>query len=242
MEARNMSFDPLAAAIDWLHAYRSGDLETIINMYSDDAVIECGCCAMTTVTGKAALRTYWEQRFQDSVPSDLEDLQPSHEGAMITYQARNGTVFADLKFNPDGEIAFLRCGPLLRGMATPLASKRLKVFIVEDETMIRMMVVDMLEELGHMITAQAGQLDHALGLARAAEFDLAILDVNLHGHFITPVAELIEDRGVPIIFATGYGAAGVPEEFQDRPTLQKPFDFRALESAISAVLKSSPGV
>lgn len=95
-----MSFDPLAAAIDWLHAYRSSDLETIINMYSDDAVIECGCCAMTTVTGKAALRTYWEQRFQDSVPSDLEDLQPSHEGAMITYQARNGTVVRRPQIQP----------------------------------------------------------------------------------------------------------------------------------------------
>jgi hypothetical protein len=49
------------------------------------------------------------------------------------------------------------------------------------------------------------------------------------------VAQLIEGRGLPIIFATGYGAAGVPEEFRDRPTLQKPFEFKALEAALNSI-------
>jgi CheY-like chemotaxis protein len=117
-----------------------------------------------------------------------------------------------------------------------MSTKSLKVFIVEDEAMIRMMEVDMLEELGHSIAAEAGHLDKAIELARSTDFDLAILDVNLDGKNITPVAELIKARGLPLIFATGYGAAGVPEEFRDCPALQKPFQVEALSSAIDAFL------
>jgi DNA-binding response OmpR family regulator len=113
--------------------------------------------------------------------------------------------------------------------------KRLRVFLVEDETMIRMMVVDMLEELGHTAAAEAGQLDQALQLAQSIDFDVAILDVNLGGKLITPVAQLIDGRGLPIIFATGYGAAGVPEEFRGRPALQKPFELKALEAELNSI-------
>jgi DNA-binding response OmpR family regulator len=109
------------------------------------------------------------------------------------------------------------------------------VFLVEDEAMIRMMVVDMLEELGHAVAAEAGRLDQALHLAQSADFDVAILDVNVGGNLITPVAELIKARGLPIIFATGYGAWGVPEEYQDCPALQKPFELHILAAALKLV-------
>jgi CheY-like chemotaxis protein len=113
--------------------------------------------------------------------------------------------------------------------------KGLKVFLVEDEAMIRMMVVDMLEELGHSVAAEAGSLDKALELARSSEFDVAILDVNLNGEVIVPVAEVIQARGIPIIFSTGYGAAGLPEAFRNLPSLQKPFQLEALAAAIDDV-------
>ena len=116
-----------------------------------------------------------------------------------------------------------------------MSVKGLRILLVEDEAMIRMMVVDMLEELGHTIAAEAGHLDKAIELGRSADFDLAILDVNLNGEMITPAAELIKARGVPLIFATGYGAAGVPEAFKGCPALQKPFEFKALEAAISSI-------
>ena len=116
-----------------------------------------------------------------------------------------------------------------------MSVKGLRIFVVEDEAMIRMMVVDMLEELGHTIAAEAGHLDKAIEFARSADFDLAILDVNLSGKMITPVAELIKARGVPLIFATGSGAAGVPEAFKGCPALQKPFEFKALELAINSI-------
>jgi CheY-like chemotaxis protein len=122
-----------------------------------------------------------------------------------------------------------------------MRAKGLRVFVVEDEAMIRMMVVDMLEELGHSVSAEAGRLDQALQLALSTDFDLAILDVNLDGKIVTPVALLIEGRGLPIIFATGYGGAGLPEEFKNRPALQKPFEFEALAAALNSI-RPDPGV
>ena len=111
------------------------------------------------------------------------------------------------------------------------------VFLVEDEVMIRMMVADMLEELGYSVAAEAGEINEAVRLAGTTEFDIAILDVNVNGKVISPVAEVLADRGRPFIFATGYGAQGLPEEFRDRPTLQKPFQMETLAQVLADTLK-----
>jgi CheY-like chemotaxis protein len=110
------------------------------------------------------------------------------------------------------------------------------VFLVEDEVMIRMMVAEMLEELGYSVAAEAGEIGEAVKLAQSIEFDLAILDVNVNGKVITPVAELIDARNRPFIFATGYGSSGLPEEYRDRPALQKPFQLETLARAIDSTL------
>jgi CheY-like chemotaxis protein len=99
-------------------------------------------------------------------------------------------------------------------------------------------VADMLGVLGHTIAAEAGNVDAALRLAPSTEFDLALLDVNLQGKIITPVAELIKARGCPIIFATAYGPDVLPEEFRDHPFLQKPFELEALAKAIDEMFRS----
>ena len=113
------------------------------------------------------------------------------------------------------------------------------VFLVEDEVMIRMMVADMLEELGYTIAAEAGEISEALRLVPSTDFDLAILDVNVNGKVISPVAELIKSRNRPFIFATGYGSSGLPEEYRDRPALQKPFQLESLGKMIETALKSA---
>ena len=113
------------------------------------------------------------------------------------------------------------------------------VFLVEDEVMIRMMVADMLEELGYSIAAEAGDISEAIRLAQSTDFDLAILDVNVNGKVISPVADLIQARNLPFIFATGYGSSGLPEEYRDRPSLQKPFQIETLARVIENTLRST---
>jgi DNA-binding response OmpR family regulator len=122
--------------------------------------------------------------------------------------------------------------------ATTEARPLPRVLLVEDEVMIRMMVADMLDELGYTIAGEAGDIDEGVRLAQMVEYDIAILDVNLNGKVITPVAEAVQMRGRPFVFATGYGAQGVPERFRDRPTLQKPFQIETLERAIAAAVKN----
>jgi DNA-binding response OmpR family regulator len=122
---------------------------------------------------------------------------------------------------------------------TPAKPPSGSVFLVEDEAMIRMMVADMLEELGYSIAAETGEIEQALKLARTAKFDIAILDVNVNGKLISPVAEVIEARNRPFIFATGYGTQGLPPEYRDRPALQKPFQMEGLAAMIERTLKGS---
>jgi CheY-like chemotaxis protein len=109
-----------------------------------------------------------------------------------------------------------------------------RILVVEDELMIRMLLQDMLTDLGHTLAGEAGRIDEAVALAKQGQFDLAILDVNLNGQPISPVVEILVQRGVPFVFATGYGQRGVPEAYRERPTLQKPFQTDALARAIEA--------
>src|ERR1700743_602937 len=105
---------------------------------------------------------------------------------------------------------------------TPTRPPRGSVFLVEDEVMIRMMVPAMLQEPGYTVAAEAGEIGEAMRLAETTYFDLAILDVNVNGKVISPVADLIKARNRPFIFATGYGSSGLAEGYWDRPALAKP--------------------
>ena len=113
------------------------------------------------------------------------------------------------------------------------------VFLVEDEVMIRMMVAEMLEELGYTIAAETGEIGEAIRLAQSTYYDFAILDVNVNGKVISPVADQIKARNRPFIFATGYGSSGLPEEYRDRPALQKPFQIETLGKVIDSALRSA---
>ena len=111
---------------------------------------------------------------------------------------------------------------------------RRRILVVEDEPMIRMLLADMLADLGYTVAGEAGRIDEAMALAKRAEFDVAILDVNLDGQPISPVVEVLVARDLPFVFATGYGQQGVPEPYRHRPMLQKPFQADALAQAIEA--------
>jgi SnoaL-like domain len=104
-----MSFDPMAAAIDWLDAFRSGDLESVVEMFADEAVVLCGCCSAAWIADKSGLRTFWQQRLHDCAPTDLDDLQPSGEGVMLTYRMGDSLVAATLDFDAAGRIVSMQC-------------------------------------------------------------------------------------------------------------------------------------
>jgi CheY-like chemotaxis protein len=111
-----------------------------------------------------------------------------------------------------------------------------RILVVEDELMIRMLLEDMLGELGYTVAAEAARLEEALDAAKNADFDIAILDVNLNGQPISPVADALVARGMPFVFATGYGERGLPEPYRDRPTLKKPFQMDGLKQMLQIAL------
>ena len=114
----------------------------------------------------------------------------------------------------------------------PLAG--LRVLVVEDETLVAMLLEDMLGDLGCEVAATASRIAQAVELARdpGLAFDVAILDVNVAGESITPVAQALSERPVPFVFATGYGESGVPEAFRGRPVLQKPFGMADVQARL----------
>ena len=120
--------------------------------------------------------------------------------------------------------------------AQPITSSK-RVLVVEDELMIRMLLEDMLGELGYTVTAEAARIDEALEATKTAEFDLAILDVNLDGQPISPVVDALVARGTPFVFATGYGERGLPEPYRDRPMLKKPFQIEGLKQMLESALE-----
>lgn len=116
------------------------------------------------------------------------------------------------------------------------------VFLVEDEALIRMLLADMIQELGHTVAAEAGSIYEGLSLARSADFDLAILDVNLGKCTVEPIADVINERGLPIIFASASNEGGLPPSVVGRTLLQKPFLIWQLAAAIAASYNATPHV
>ena len=114
------------------------------------------------------------------------------------------------------------------------ATQAKRILVVEDEPMIRMLLEDMLDELGYTVAAEAGHIDEALEATKNADFDLAILDANLNGEPASPVADALVTRGTPFVFATGYGQ--LPEPYRDRPTLRKPFQMDGLKQMLQSAL------
>lgn len=121
-----------------------------------------------------------------------------------------------------------------------MSSGQRRIFVVEDETLVLINLQDMLDELGWTVAAQAMWLPDAERLAASVEPpDAAILDVNIGGKTVFPAARILADRGVPILFATGYGRDGLPEEWQDRPVIVKPYTQRDVATALEQLVGST---
>ena len=114
-----------------------------------------------------------------------------------------------------------------------------RVLVVEDEALVAMLVEEYLDELGCQVVAVAPRLEDAQELARTLALDAAVLDVNLAGRLSYPVAEVLRARGVPFVFATGYGLAGLPDALRGVPVLSKPFRQDQFAAALEAARSAS---
>lgn len=111
-----------------------------------------------------------------------------------------------------------------------------RVLVVEDEFAVLLLIEDMLSELGCEIVGTATRLSDALALAGRAECDAAILDVNINGENVGPVAETLAARGIPMVFSTGYGPTGIESRWRERPALQKPYRIEEFAAALRQAL------
>jgi CheY-like chemotaxis protein len=114
--------------------------------------------------------------------------------------------------------------------------KGLRVIVVEDETLLAMLLEDMLAELGCDVLWTAHRVGKALDLLARSDPDAAVLDVNIAGDEVYPVAQALAARNTPFVFATGYGARGLHEAWRARPIVQKPFQMEHLSHGLLMAL------
>jgi CheY-like chemotaxis protein len=111
-----------------------------------------------------------------------------------------------------------------------------RVLVVEDEAMLSLSLEDMLRDLGCVVAGTAAKLDDALEMARTSDYDVALLDVNLNGKRVDPVAEAVRERGAPIVYVTGYGKTAASGF-----VLEKPHNAADLERTLNRALAGRRG-
>ena len=116
-----------------------------------------------------------------------------------------------------------------------------RVLVVEDEYLVAILIEEILESAGCIVMGPIPRLREALDAVDHNDYDAAVLDVNLAGERINPVADALSERNVPFLFVTGYGANALPNEYAERPHVCKPFRMAELIGALSSVVNSSIG-
>ncbi|WP_292060405.1 MULTISPECIES: response regulator [unclassified Brevundimonas] len=115
-----------------------------------------------------------------------------------------------------------------------------RVLIVEDESLVAMLLETILGDMGCTVIGPESNVGDGLRVATGeTDLDAALLDVNVAGQEVFPIAEALKARGVPFVFSTGYGESGLPEHWRGNPTVQKPFTDAAIRDALMAALNMS---
>jgi CheY-like chemotaxis protein len=117
----------------------------------------------------------------------------------------------------------------------------LRILVVEDEFLVAMELETMLQDLGAEVIGPLGRLDEAVAIAREGMPDLAVLDVNIGGQLVTPVADALAARTIPFVFCTGYDGATLPGRHASAPVLMKPCQAHELKEALLSSLRGRTG-
>lgn len=129
--------------------------------------------------------------------------------------------------------------PVQKNKPAPMRGPQ--ILVVEDEALIALMIEDMLTALRCRVVGSARTVGEGLAMLQAHQgaLDGAILDISLGEETVYAVAEALEARGVPFVFATGYDADTLDERFAGHPTLAKPFEMLALDAVIREIFRQA---
>lgn len=94
----------------------------------------------------------------------------------------------------------------------------------------------LLGEMGHQVVGLASRIGEAIGLAREKDIDFAVLDINLAGTKTFPVADILRWRGIPFVFASGYGSEGLVDGYRDEGLLRKPYETAQIRDAVARIM------
>ena len=117
--------------------------------------------------------------------------------------------------------------------------RRHTVLLVEDELLVAMAVQEMFDELGYEVVGPVARLDEAIAAARSESLDAALLDISLAGTLSYPVADVLVARGVPFVFASGYGLPPDRNDYSGIPTLVKPYRISQLEQVLAGLIRKT---
>jgi CheY-like chemotaxis protein len=109
------------------------------------------------------------------------------------------------------------------------------ILVVEDEPLVAMLLADFLEELGCTVAAQASSVADGLARLKDTTFDIAILDVNLRGQPVWPIADALQAQGCPFVLATGYDGNQTKGRYPQAGILAKPYDLQSLRQTLEAL-------
>jgi CheY-like chemotaxis protein len=115
---------------------------------------------------------------------------------------------------------------------------KLRVFVVEDENLVALILEEMLIDLGHDVVGPVSRLSSALEMAQREDIDVAILDINIGGRESYPIADVLIARAIPVIFATGYHREKLPEVYRGRPMLNKPYQQDDVQDIFATIFRS----
>jgi two-component SAPR family response regulator len=119
--------------------------------------------------------------------------------------------------------------------------RALRTIVVEDEALIALEAEDMLRDIGHEVVISAATVPQALQALSLQDVELGLLDVNVAGMEVFPVADILVGKGIPMVFATGYGAAAIRQDLQRYPTIKKPYSSDDLQRAITEACSQEMG-
>jgi len=115
-----------------------------------------------------------------------------------------------------------------------------RILVVEDSPLIATVLEDMLSSIGCKVVGPTGNMAFAVDLAKSESMDAAIIDLNIRGGKVYPVAEVLRDRDIPFLLASGYADWTLREDFKDRPRLAKPYTAAMVEEQLMKLLGEQP--